>query len=239
MKELRDLLLDCRSALRRADRGFDDSPLRARLDHTIIGMSQASPEPEDDAVEPQTFSAQQVAYAWQQAARELHFTHPALYAELGKQVRERLQADELLDPGVEIVQVQAQLRAAEAVHEGSRAELTALHAILANAVLLEGTDAVGSDADCAQRRLRLLLNAATHGGALPRPRPEDPDAIEPTREELQLVSRGQREFSQEEREWCIGEAVVRSHFECDPAQLLAAGDQALATLILGDGKLVA
>lgn len=234
MKELRHLLLDCRTALRRADRDFDDSPLRARLDRTIIGISQAKAEPEDDFAEPQTFTAQQVAYAWQQAARELYFTHPALYAELNKQVRERLQADELGDPGVEILQVQAQLKTVEAALASSRAELASLHRLLADAVALEGAQAAGSEAEQALRRLRLLLEAATRGGGLPKPRPEEPDAIAPTRSELLLVSRGQREFSREEREWCIGEATVRSRFERDPAQLLAGGDRALAALLLDD-----
>ncbi len=232
MKDLRHLLLDIRTALRRSDRHFAENPLRQRLDQTILGMGADEPNAGDDAFEPQTFTAQQVAYAWQQAARELHFTHPALYLELGRQVRERLQADELLDPGAELVQLEARLREAQAARDAGRTELATLHKALADAVLLQGSEAEGSDAELAQRRLQRLLAAASHGGGLPRPKPEEPDAIEPTHEELLQVSRGVREFSREEREWCIGEAMVRSHFERRPEQLLADGDRALARLIL-------
>ncbi|MEO6137287.1 MAG: hypothetical protein ABIP11_01320 [Luteimonas sp.] len=236
MNDLRNLLLDCRSALRRADRTFEDGPLRPRLDSTIIAMSTAKAEREDDAAEPPTFSAQQVAYAWQQAARELHFTHPALYAELGEWVRERLQSDTLVDPGTEIIQAQGHLQRAHSDNDSLRADLAALRTALAGAVALEGTDAIGTESECAQRRLQILLDSAQRGGGLPKPRPEDPDAIAPTSEELQQVSQGVREFSSAEREWCVGEVMVRSHFERNPLQLLAGGDKALAALLLEDHR---
>jgi hypothetical protein len=232
MNDLRNLLLDCRSALRRADRAFENGPLRPRLDTTIIAMSTAKAEPEDDIAEPQTFNAQQVAYAWQQAARELHFTHPALYAELGEWVRERLQSDELVDPGTEIIQAQVRLQRVQIDYDALLADLTALRTALSAAVVLEGADANGSESERAHRRLRVLLDAAQRGGGLPKPRPEDPDAIAPTADELQQVSQGVREFSSAEREWCVGEVMVRTHFERDPLQLLAAGDRALAALLL-------
>ena len=230
MNDLRNLLLDCRAALRRADHAFEDGPLQTRLDQSIRSMSTG--ERPATVAEPQTFTAQQVAYAWQQAARELNFTHPELHAELGDWVRERLQADTLVDPGIEILQVQTQLRGTQATNDALRAELSALHATLTAAVALEGPDANGSQAECAQRRLRVLLDAANRGGGLPKPRPEDPDAIAPTADELLQVRQGLREFTREEREWCIGEVMVRTQFERDPQQLLAAGDRALATLLL-------
>ncbi len=232
MNDLRNLLLDCRSALRRADRAFEDGPLRPRLDATIIAMSTAKTDPEDDVAEPASFSAQQVAYAWQQATRELYFTHPVLYAELGEWVRERLQSDTLVDPGTEVLQAQERFQHEHSDNDALRADLTALRATLAGAVALDGDDAIGSESECAQRRLRVLLDAAQRGGGLPKPRPEDPDAIAPTAEELQQVSQGSRDFSSAEREWCVGEVMVRSHFERDPMQLLAAGDRALALLLL-------
>lgn len=230
MNDLRNLLLDCRAALRRADPAFQDGPLQTRLDQAIRGMGTG--ERPTTVAQPLTFAAQQVAYAWQQAARELSFTHPELHAELSEDVRARLQADKLVDPGVEILQVQARLRAAQASTDASQAELAALHAMLAAAISLEGDDAKGSAAERAQRCLQLLLDAANRGGGLPKTRPEDPDAIAPTADELQRVSQGLRAFTGEEREWCIGEMMVRTHFELDPRQLLAAGDQALAVRLL-------
>jgi hypothetical protein len=257
MKAMRNLLLDCRAALRRADPQFETSPLRARLDEHIIGMSTAGETARDVIAAPQTFSAQQVAYAWQQAARELHFTHPQLHAELSREVRERLQAGTLVDPGTELIAIQLQLKQAQAERDAAHAELDGarqathdalaasrdalqdqvaqLHAALAASVALDGSDAHGSDAELAQRRIRVLVEAARRGGGLPKPRPESPGDIAPTSDELQQVSRGTRGFSDAEREWCVGEAVVRSQFERSPAQLLADGDRALAALLLDAG----
>ncbi len=257
MKAMRNLLLDCRAALRRADPQFESSPLRARLDEHIIGMSTAGETARDVIAAPQTFSAQQVAYAWQQAARELHFTHPQLHAELGREVRERLQAGTLVDPGSELIALQLQIKQAHAERDAAQGELAAareaaqgeliasrdalqdelvqLRAALAASVALDGSDAHGSDAELAQRRVRVLAEAARRGGGLPKPRPESPGDIAPSSDELQQVSRGARSFSDAEREWCVGEAFVRSHFERSPAQLLADGDRALATLLLESG----
>jgi hypothetical protein len=231
MNELRNLLLDCRTALRRADAAFDDGPLRPRIDQTIIAMASARGR-HDDIAQPQTFTAQQVAYAWQQAARELHFTHPALYRELGDRVRERLQSDTLVDPATELLRAQARLRELEAARDALQAQVSALHAALATAVTLEGEDARGSADARAQRQLQALLQAARQGGGLPQPRAEDPDAVAPTHDQLQQVSQGLRAFSAAEREWCIGEAVVRTGFETSPERLLADGDRALAALLL-------
>jgi hypothetical protein len=232
MNELRNLLLDCRSALRRADTAFDDGLLRPRIDQTIIAMASARGRRQDDIVQPQTFTAQQVAYAWQQAARELHFTHPALYDELGERVRERLQSDTLVDPATELLQAQARLHELEAARAALQSQLATLHATLAAAVMLEGEDARGSSDERAQRQLHALLQAARQGGGLPQARTEDPDAIAPTHADLQQVSEGLRPFTGAEREWCIGEAVVRTGFERSPERLIADGDRALAALLL-------
>jgi hypothetical protein len=232
MNELRNLLLDCRTALRRADAEFDDAPLRTRIDQTIIAMATTRNRRHDDIAQPQTFTAQQVAYAWQQAARELHFTHPALYGELGERVRERLQSDTLVDPATELLQAQARLRELEAAREALQAQLSSLHSALAAAVSLEGDVARGSPEERAQRQLQALVQAARQGGGLAQPRAKDPDDVAPTHDELQQVSQGQRAFSAAEREWCIGEAVVRTAFEATPERLIADGDRALASLLL-------
>lgn len=232
-KQLRNLLLDCRSALRRVDRKFEDSPLGERLDETIIKMGAAAqPSPTDVSPVPQTFAAQQVAYAWQVAARELRHTHPELHAELGKRVRERLDADQLHDPGTEILALQARLHEGTTARQTTETELQALRRTLADAVPLEGPDAVGSESELAQRRLQLLLEVANRGGRLPKPRAEDPSEIAPTREELQAVSEGRRELNSNEREWCIGEVMIVTSFQHTPEQLLARGDADLARLVL-------
>lgn len=234
MNDLRNLLLDCRAALRRIDAAFDDGALRPRLDKTIIAMS-TSAAVRSDIAEPQSFTAQQVAYAWQQAARELHFSHPALYAELGERVRERLQGEMLVDPSTELLRMQAQSREAQAAHATLQEELAALRAALAGAVALDGADANGSEAECAHRRLALLVRAATRGAGLPSPRTTRDSVLTPSRDQLQQVADGVASFSPNQREWCIGEAVARTAFERTPEQLLADGDRALARLLLDAG----
>ena len=53
-----------------------------------------------------------------------------------------------------------------------------------------------------------------------------------TREQLREVADGRRPLSRDERDWCVGEAMVLSGFSQTPAQLLGGGDPALARLIL-------
>jgi hypothetical protein len=234
MNDLRNLLLDCRAALRRADATFDDAPLRPRLDKTIIAMSTPGAVRSEIAA-PQSFTAQQVAYAWQQAARELHFSHPALYAELGERVRDRLQGEMLVDPSTELLRAQAQLRETHAAHAAAQAELAVLRGALADAVALDGADARGSDAECAQRRVALLVCTSTRGLGPPKPRGARDPALAPSHDQLQQVANGGASFSASQREWCIGEAVARTAFERTPEQLLADGDHALARLLLDVG----
>lgn len=235
MNDLRNLLLDCRATLRRIDTEFDEGPLRPRLDKTIIAMSTPAPTRAVAApvAEPQSFTAQQVAYAWQQSARELHFTHPGLYAELGDRVRERL-GDTLVDPATELLQAQAQLRQTQSECAILQRELSTLQAALADAIALDEGDARGSAADCALRRVQRLAECACRGAGPPKTEPRRPDALAPTSAQLQQVADGASAFSVGQREWCIGEAVARTAFECTPEQLLAAGDRALARLLLED-----
>src|SRR5580658_3650808 len=69
MADLRNLLLDCRSALRRANRQFDEDPLRAKLDEALNELGKKAVE--DVLEQPETRTAQQVAYAWQIATRSV------------------------------------------------------------------------------------------------------------------------------------------------------------------------
>ncbi|MCA1713905.1 MAG: hypothetical protein LC715_01845 [Gammaproteobacteria bacterium] len=192
----------------------------------------AQPASAEKTPTPQTFAAQQVAYAWQMVARELRHSHPELHQELGKRVRERLDADTLQDPGTEILDLQTRLHHGATAQRTTEAELLALRRTLADAVPLAGADAAGSEAELAQRRLQLLLEVANRGGRLPKPPPEDPAGIAPTRDELQAVIAGTRAFSRDEREWCVGEAMILTGFQQRPEQLLARSDADLAQLVL-------
>ena len=106
MKEIRNLLLDCRTALRKAHKDFDDHPLRELLDDTIIGLGELSVRQQLQAT-PATKPvaspvSQRVAYAWQSVARELRKTHPELYQDMSARVTKRLDEEVLDDPEDEI-----------------------------------------------------------------------------------------------------------------------------------------
>jgi hypothetical protein len=228
MKALRNLLLDCRTALRRADPNFARSELSEALDDKIIELGQNAEQAE--LPEPETRTAQQVAYAWQSATRDLRFSHPELHAKLQARVLQLLDVDVLHDPASEIHALQSKVQEDEARLRDAVAELSALRQSLADAV--PNVDDKVPAAEAARLRLRMLVESATRGGGLPKAAPKDPANVGLTREELQAVASGQRTLGREEREWCIGEAMVLSGFQKTPAQLLAEGEPALARLIL-------
>ncbi|HEU4991932.1 MAG TPA: hypothetical protein VFT52_05535, partial [Luteimonas sp.] len=67
MNEIRNLLLDVRAALRRADRKFEATPLSDSLDDAILRLGRES-EPVPPSEAPvQKPHAHRIAYAWQGA----------------------------------------------------------------------------------------------------------------------------------------------------------------------------
>ncbi len=225
MKDIRHLLLDCRSALRRANLRSQDE-LRDRLEAALLDLGKPTEEKEELA-EPETRTAQQVAYAWQIAVRSLRMSHPDLHKGMVDRVHAMLNANEVHDPGTELLQLQTRL-------EGTAGELAVLRQELSDAVPLVGRDAIGTDAECTQRRLQLLIKAASEGGGLPQPVNDNPIDLTHTREELQAVAMGKRELSRWERSWCLAEAMVMSGRSPDQLQKLA--DAALVKLVLGGGS---
>ncbi len=227
MSDLRNLLLDCRSALRRANRRFDDDPLRAKLDEALNELGKDNDE--DELAEPETRTAQQVAYAWQIAVRGVKLTHPDLYAKLSRRVNEMLDAD-VLDPATEFLDLQSKLTAAATAEAYAEKELADLRQALTDAVPLIGRDAIGSDAECTQRRLKLLIKAAEQGSGLPKPVSDDPHDQTHTREELLAVAQGRRQLSRWERSWCLAEALVMTDKNAEQLQKLK--DVDLVKLVL-------
>lgn len=223
MKDLRNLLLDCRAALRRANLRSQDE-LRDRLEAALLELGKSSDGKEkDELAEPETRSAQQVAYAWQIAVRSLRMSHPDLHSSLVERVHAMLNANQVHDPGTELLQLQSRL-------EGTAGELAVLRQELADAVPLAGRDAIGTDAECTQRRLQLLIKAASEGGVMPQPVSDNPIDLTHTREELQAVALGKRQLSRWERAWCVAEALVMTGRS--PEQLQKLADAALVKLVL-------
>jgi hypothetical protein len=234
MKPLRLLLLDCRSALRRLDPGFEASTLRERIDDAILDVakSEQGGSTTHSVPIPETLVAQQVAYAWQVAARELRFSHPELHAQLFEKVRKLLDAGDLVDPGVEIQRLHASQAMALSAADTARRELDDLRQALADAV--PGIDANIPAAEATRLRMRKLIDAGSRGSGLPPPahRHLDPADIAPSRAELQEVAEGRRSLTREEREWCVTEAMVLCGFTRTPVELLADGEPAIARILL-------
>lgn len=243
MKEIRNLLLDCRTALRKAHKDFDDHPLRELLDDTIIELGEqcvreqarAAPSPKPVA----SPVGQRVAYAWQSVARELRKTHPELYQDLSARVTARLDEEVIDDPQDEIDTLRQRLGERQAEAVAATAELAALRDALESAVPLAHAHG-GTEAERARERLDLLVRAANQGGGLPKVSPAVTKAAEdsrvPDRDLLQQVVAGQHRLSNDQREWCVGEAMVLTGFAHDPADLIARGDAVLAQLVLGHAQ---
>lgn len=228
MSDLRNLLLDCRSALRRANRRFEDDPLRGKIDAALNDLGKD--DDDDELAEPETRSAQQVAFAWQIVTRSLRLTHPDVHAKLVTRVHDMLDADELHDSTTEILALQAKLETTSTAEQSSAKELADLRQALADVVPLVGRDAIGSDAECTQRRVQFLIKAAEQGGGLPKQVNDDPHDQAHTREELLAVAQGRRQLSRWERSWCLAEALVMT--EMSAAQLKKLKDAELVKMVL-------
>lgn len=224
MKDIRNLLLDCRSALRRSNLRSQDE-LRDRLEAVLLDLSKPSENKvaDEQLAEPETRSAQQVAFAWQIAARSLRMTHPALHNSMVDRVHAMLNVDKVHDPGTELLALQTKAESADAEFAAFREQLT-------KAVPLAGRDAIGTETEVMQRRLEILIKAASKGGGLPEPVNDNPIDLMHTREELQAVVLGKRELSRWERAWCVAEALVMTG--SSPEQLQKLADAALVKLVL-------
>ena len=253
MTDLRSLLIDCRIELRKLSRDFQKTELCERLDLAIQAQANArsGPAPAADAPEVneaapgvapekgQTVS--QVALAWQTAVRDLKFSDPAIYARLGDKVMRLLAAKTLVDPASEIVQLEkqvAELRqsidAQLKDQQAMAAERDALLGSLANAVpkLKDGGDRLAV-ALARVAWLKAEAEKAGTGAAKPNAQraPEPQDTV-PTPELLAAAAAGAATFTREQREWCVGEAMVLTGFQFTPVELLEKGDSNIAQVIL-------
>ena len=245
MKDLRALLIDCRIELRRLVRDFHKTALCERLDAATQQLANqatadALPAPADAAAGEGSggrATTNQVALAWQLAARELKFTQPALYEQMSRKVMARLGDKPLLDPVDE-------LHAAEGAAEGLREQLAELEkqraaleterdavlGALATAVpqLADGGDRLGvalARVDCLLRQATQVASAVT-----PATVAEEETRI-PSAELIAAIAAGARQFTQAQREWCVGEAMVLSGFEFTPMELIEQGDAHIARII--------
>jgi hypothetical protein len=219
MNEIRNLLLDVRAALRRADRKFEATPLSDSLDDAILRLGRAS-EPTPPSEAPvQKPHAHRIAYAWQGAARELRASHPEIHALLSKRVLERLREEVLDDAADEIETLREHLRLREAAHAKLAQEFAAVSAQLAAAHAAASATAAATGANAAA--------APAQGAATPTTDPRVPG-----RALLEAVAAGTASLGDAHRDWCLAEAMVLTGFERTPVQLMEDGEAALAALVL-------
>ena len=254
MKDLRPLLIDCRIELRKLARDFQKTELCERLDLAIqnatnASLSEAAPVTDSRAAvapeKAQTVS--QVALAWQTAARDLKFSDPAIHARLGERVMRLLGAKTLVDPATEILALEAQLKeaqqklaAAAKAREAVEVERDALLGALASAVpnLKDGGDRLAV-ALARVAWLRAEAEKAASGtpsrGSVAKAVPDPQDTV-PSADLLALVAAGAGTLTKEQREWCVGEAMVLTGFQFTPVELIEKGDAAVARMILDARK---
>jgi hypothetical protein len=247
MKELRALLIDCRIELRRLVRDFHKTPLCERLDAATQALAnqataaRLAPEATPDAAsEPgpgRSETTNQVALAWQLAARELKFSQPALYEQMSRKVMARLGDKSLQDPVDELHAAQGaseglreQLADLEKHRAALEAERDAVLGALATAVpqLADGGDRLGvalARVDCLLRQATQVASTITVATVA-----EEESRI-PSAETIAAIASGARQFTQAQREWCVGEAMVLSGFEFTPMELIEQGDAQIARII--------
>ncbi|MGL6291113.1 MAG: hypothetical protein ACRC2H_10530 [Silanimonas sp.] len=243
---LRPLLIDCRIELRKAMRQFDQSDLCHRLDTALsmLGTGTASLAPgaekPDGPPKPAERSGQQVAYAWQMAARNLKGSHPSLYAELQKEVLRLLDTGIPTDANAEIERLQQDLEAAESAAGAAKlarmkatGQLNTICKTLAAAAphVTESGDAQTT----ALARIEALVKgqgaglldvqSITAGAA-------DPEAVPPPSFVLEMVKAGERRFNKAQREFAVAEAMIVTGWQYTPIELLERGESWLAGLLL-------
>src|SRR5688572_13721875 len=212
MKQLRTLLIDCRIELRKLVREFHKTELCERLDVAVQSLANAEgveldlktgAQPTQQTVREVKETSNQVALAWQTAARDLKFTHPSLYDQLGKKVMAKLGAKTLVDQVDELRQLEdtvGEMKKREVVLDKQRQQLEVerdtLLGALATAVpeLSDGGDRVG----VALSRIDWLKSQAQKGGGervSARAAASEEENRIPSAEVLATVASGSRRFT--------------------------------------------
>jgi hypothetical protein len=207
MKGIRDLLMDCRIELRTLVRDFQKTDLCKRIDDArdalLHGPAAAAA---NDAISVE--GADRVAQAWQGAAEDLKLIAPAFYDLLAKKVAQRLAAlPPLMDAPVAAVASEG-VKDEAAVTETPNPSLSVAASVAAAPTVAE---------------VAASINGAVH---------LDIDSHIPNEEMLMAIVANKRRFTETQREWCVGEAMVRSGFTIDPEEFIARGDNEMARYIL-------
>ena len=250
---LRNLLIDCRMALRRAGAGDQGAALGGRIDAAIREIDRGR-IPTPAAAEEATagrIGSQQVALAWQTACRGLMLAQPQLYSELRDKVMGLLDQRELRDPDQELVAAESEIQRLHAELSAVRTRLNemllragqAQSALTALREALQGAAQEMPDADRFRDPQALALACVDWlsrrtgpAAAAPAASAVESDGPVPSAALLQAVAGGQREFNTAQREWVVGEALGLTGWSMTPVELLDKGDAWLAGKILEASK---
>jgi hypothetical protein len=211
MKQVRDLLMDIRIELRQHVRDFHKTDLCKRIDDTRDALLHGPAAVAAAAANVTPEGADRVAQAWQAAAEDLKLTAPAIYDLLAKKVAARIAAMPAPAPAAAVAAAE-QAKPAEgsavSAAPGSPAAAVAAVAVEAEFVPHDATTATPS----------LMMVAV--------------EAHIPNAEVLAAIAASKRRFTEAQREWCVGEAMVRSGFSIDPEEFIARGDNEMARYLL-------
>lgn len=225
MKKIRDLLADCRIELRLHVRDFHKTELCKRLDEARAelandsGKNLATASTEKDA----NAAGDRVAMAWRLAAEDLHVTAPAIYQLLAKKAAKYLAdlPDELLQ-----APASATVAATPAIAAEAPAPIAA-PVVAATAAAEPDAAAIATEAPAEVAEAEAAPEPVADA-----PTAETTDPNAPSHDVLLAVSRHKRRFTEAQREWCIGEALIRSGFTINPSDFIAGGDHAMALYML-------
>ena len=143
------------------------------------------------------------------------------------------QVDELRQLEDSVGELKKQQQVAEMARHALEVERDALLGALASAVpeLSDGGDRIG----VALSRIDRLKAQAEKGGGgekvSARAAATEEESRIPSAEVLAVVAAGGRRFTNVQREWCVGEAMVLSGFALTPMELIELGDAKIAKII--------
>ncbi len=242
LKNLRSLLIELRGTFEEALPEFSAHALKLPLDKAILDLTVAALPKQDTATKPTT--AQQVAQAWQNAARTIKATHPALYDDLSAKVIRMLDDRTVLDPANELLHMETQWKKAEVRLQPIQDRLTQRDRELAALrvqmgvlcqALADAAPQVSGSKDphaLALQRIAELQSGKAIPGKKGGKQSATMDDRVPTRAVLEAIVAGQRQFTQDQRDWSVGECLGLTGFQYTPVEMLENGDAWMAKTIL-------
>ncbi len=219
MKKIRDLLADCRIELRSLVRDFHKTELCRRIDEAraeLAGEEDGTKAVTESDPTAASASVDRVAMAWRIAAEDLRITAPAIYQLLAKKAQQHLAAHPDETPA-------APTSSAPKPDQGSDQASPSASTVDPSATT------PSSDTPSTA-----VVEASATPEDVPQSAPPAPpaDPSTPSREDLLAISKHKRRFTEAQREWCVGEALIRSGFTIQPNDFIASGDHAMALYLL-------